>query len=55
LNTCKYLEKKRFKVTYIPVDKYGLVDPDEVKKAITKETILVTIMHANDEVGTKVQ
>ncbi|MFN3966081.1 MAG: cysteine desulfurase NifS [Endomicrobiia bacterium] len=52
LNPCKYLEKKGFKVTYLPVDKYGLVDPDDVKKAITKETILVTIMHANNEVGT---
>jgi len=52
LKTCKYLEKKGFKVTYIPVDKYGLVDPDEVKKAIIKETVLITIMHANNEVGT---
>ncbi|MCM8819605.1 MAG: cysteine desulfurase NifS [Candidatus Omnitrophica bacterium] len=52
LNPCGYLEKKGFKVTYLPVDKYGLVDPEDVKKAITKETILVTIMHANNEVGT---
>lgn len=52
LYPCRYLEKNGFKVTYLPVDKYGLVDPDEVKKAITKETILITIMHANNEVGT---
>jgi len=52
LNPCKYLEKQGFQVTYIPVDRYGLFNPDEVKKAITKETILITIMHANNEVGT---
>jgi len=52
LNPCKYLEKQGFQVTYLPVDKYGLVDPDEVEKAITKETILITIMHANNEIGT---
>ena len=52
LNPCKYLEKKGFKVTYLPVDKYGLVDPEEVRRAITKETILISIIHANNEVGT---
>jgi len=52
LNPCKYLEKQGFQVTYLPVDKYGLVDPDEVEKAIAKETILITIMHANNEIGT---
>lgn len=52
LNPCKYLEKKGFKVTYLPVDKYGLVDPEEVRKAVTKETILISIIHANNEVGT---
>lgn len=53
LNTCRYLEKRLgFKVTYIPVDKYGLVDPGDVRRAITGETILITIMHANNEVGT---
>lgn len=52
LNSCKYLEKQGFQVTYLAVDKYGLVDPDDVKRAITKETILITIMHANNEVGT---
>ena len=53
LNTCRYLEERLdFKVTYLPVDSYGLVDPDEVNCAITKDTILITIMHANNEVGT---
>ncbi|HOJ31728.1 MAG TPA: cysteine desulfurase NifS [bacterium] len=53
LNTCKFLEKQfGFKVTYLPVDKYGLVDPDDVKKAITDETILISIMAANNEIGT---
>lgn len=52
LSPCKYLEKQGFQVTYIPVDKYGLIEPDEVKKAITKETILINIMHANNEIGT---
>ncbi len=52
LNTCKWLEKRGFKVTYIRVDKYGIVDLDELKDAITDKTILITIMHANNEVGT---
>ena len=53
LNTCRYLEERLgFKVTYIPVDKYGLVDPEDIRRAITGETILITIMHANNEVGT---
>ncbi len=53
LNTCRYLEERLgFKVTYVPVDKYGLVDPEDVRRAITGETILITIMHANNEVGT---
>jgi len=52
LHSCRFLEKQGFKVTYLTVDKYGLVDPEEVKKAITDKTILVTIMHANNEIGT---
>jgi len=53
LNTCGYLEEKLgFRITYLPVDRYGLVDPEDVRRAITKDTILVTIMHANNEVGT---
>ena len=52
INICKFLEKRGFKVTYLPVDKDGLVDPLEVKKAITGRTILVSVMHANNEIGT---
>jgi cysteine desulfurase len=52
LNSCKSLEKEGYKVTYLPVDKDGLIDPDDVKKAITNKTILITIMYANSEVGT---
>jgi cysteine desulfurase len=51
-NTCEYLEKQGFKVTYLPVDSEGRVDPGDVEKAITKETLLVTIMQANNETGT---
>ena len=52
LETCKFLEKRGFSVTYLPVDKYGLVDPEDVKKAISDRTILISVMHANNEVGT---
>ncbi len=52
LHSCQFLEKHGFKVTYLKVDKYGLIDPIDVKKAITDQTILVTIMHANNEIGT---
>jgi len=52
INICKFLEKRGFKVTYLPVDKDGLVNPLEVTKAITDETILVSVMHANNEIGT---
>ena len=52
LDTCKRLEKQGFNVTYLPVGKNGLVDPDDVAKAITDKTILVSVMLANNEVGT---
>lgn len=51
LDTCKKLEKRGFKVTYLPVGSDGLVTPDDVKNAITDKTILVSIMHANNEIG----
>lgn len=52
LNTCNSLGEEGFKVTRVPVDKSGLVDPKAVEKAITERTILITIMHANNEIGT---
>ena len=52
LESCEFLGKNGFKVTYLPVDRYGLVNPEDVKKAITKNTVLVSIMHANNEIGT---
>jgi cysteine desulfurase len=51
LNTCKYLEKLGFKITYVPVDKYGIVNLEYIKKSITEKTILVSIMFANNEIG----
>jgi len=52
LEPCQFLEKQGFTVTYLPVDKDGLVNPADVAKAMTDKTILVSIMHANNEVGT---
>ena len=49
---CRFLEGQGFRVTYLPVDEYGLVDVAQVEEALTDRTILVTIMHANNEVGT---
>jgi cysteine desulfurase len=50
--SCKFLERRGFEVTYLPVDSYGVVDPEDAKKAITDGTILISVMHANNEVGT---
>ncbi|MFC2016538.1 cysteine desulfurase family protein [Chloroflexota bacterium] len=52
INTCKFLEKDGFKVTYLDVDKEGHVDPDALEKSITSKTILVSIIHGNSEIGT---
>lgn len=52
LHTCQYLEKQGFSVTYLPVDDQGKVRPDDLKNAITDKTILVSIMFANNEIGT---
>lgn len=52
MNTASYLEKKGAKITYVPVDKYGTVDIDFLKNAITPKTALISVMHANNEVGT---
>jgi cysteine desulfurase len=52
LHTCEYLEKHGFEVTYLPVDEYGMVRLEDVKQAITDKTILISVMFANNEVGT---
>jgi len=52
VETAKFLEWRGFEVTRLPVDEYGMVDPDEVKKAITGRTVLISVMHANNEIGT---
>jgi cysteine desulfurase len=51
LDTCRRLEARGLRVTYLPVDRQGLVDPDEVRRAITERTILVSVMFANNEIG----
>ncbi len=52
LHTCDYLERFGFKTTYLPVDEYACINPDDVGRAITDQTILVSVMYANNEVGT---
>ncbi|MFH1651919.1 MAG: cysteine desulfurase NifS [Chloroflexota bacterium] len=52
IETAKFLEKRGFRVTSLPVDDQGLVSPDDVRRAITPKTILISIMHANNEIGT---
>lgn len=52
LHSCEALAKQGYEITYLPVDEYGLVDPEDVRKAIRPDTILVTVMMANNEIGT---
>jgi len=52
LSTLKYLEKRGYKVSFLPVDEYGFLDPKKVKEAITSQTVLISMMHGNNEVGT---
>lgn len=52
LHTCEYLEKNGYEVTYLDVDEYGMVRPEDVKAAIKESTILISIMYANNEIGT---
>ena len=52
LNSCEWLEKNGFEVTYLGVDKYGMVSPEELEKAMRPGTILVSVMYANNEIGT---
>jgi cysteine desulfurase len=52
LHTCQYLQSAGFQVTYLPVDRYGLVSPEDVARAVTNRTVLVSVMLANNEIGT---
>jgi len=52
LHTCEWLEQFGFRTTYLPVDRFGRVDPAAVAAAVTDETVLISIMYANNEIGT---
>lgn len=52
LNTCKYLEEQGFEVTYLPVDEQGFVDPAQLERAVRPDTVLISVMFANNEIGT---
>lgn len=52
INTCKYLEKRGFEITYLDVDEMGMVRPEQIQKALRPDTILVSVMYANNEIGT---
>jgi cysteine desulfurase NifS len=52
IESSKWLEKQGFEVTRLPVDKYGIIDPNQLEQAIRKDTILVSVIHANNEIGT---
>jgi len=52
VESCKFLERRGFEITYLPLDSYGVVNPEDVKKTITDKTILISVIHASNEVGT---
>lgn len=52
LEPCRFLESRGYQVTYVPVDRAGRVDPDDVRRALRQDTVLVSVMHANNEIGT---
>ncbi len=52
LRTCQFLEAEGFPVTFLPVDRYGMIDADDLRKAVREETLLISVMHSNNEVGT---
>jgi cysteine desulfurase len=52
MEVCKFLERRGLRITYLPVGEYGLVDPQDVKEAINDKTILISVMHANNQIGT---
>lgn len=51
LHTCQHLERQGYEVAYVPVDEYGIVDPDDVAQALDDQTVLISVMHANNETG----